>query len=134
VPESPDPIPEDINVLMELMDDASKYAQGAQGMGAPLFDHSIRIFTQLNAHYQIKITRELQKAHNGLITATNALRVATWWLAIVTVLLGECRDNKKIRHSPNNGIPLWNNHPYRFGDNMDFHRRRTDRVAVCLNR
>jgi hypothetical protein len=69
---------------------------GLKNGGRSLFDHSIRIFTQLNAHYQIKITRELQKAHNGLITATNALRVAIWWLAIVTVLLGSVEITRKF--------------------------------------
>jgi hypothetical protein len=34
------------------------------------------------------VTRELAAAHVGLKRATDTLKVATWWLAIITFILG----------------------------------------------
>ena len=76
----PDPMPTDQQELLDLMDDASSIAATAQGATAPSFDHGMRVFNQLNAHYQIHVVRKLAKAHHGL-------KVATWWLAGVTVVL-----------------------------------------------
>lgn len=70
------------------MDDASLYAGTAQGATAPAFDHGVRLFNQLYAHYQIRVAKQLGAAHQGLERATHALKVATWWLAAVTVALG----------------------------------------------
>ena len=88
LPITPDPIPTNPDDLLVLMDEAAKYAEGAQGSGAPLFDQAMRVFDQLNAHYQTHMARDLGSAHKGLITATNALKAATWWLAIITFILG----------------------------------------------
>lgn len=87
-PVLPDPVPNDPTELLDLMDDAASFAARGQGAGAPAFDHGVRVFNQLNAHYQARIARELGEAHHGLTSATNALKAATWWLAGVTVLLG----------------------------------------------
>lgn len=51
-------------------------------------DHGILIFNQLKAHSDLHVARELAAAHMGLKQATNALKVATWWLGIITLLLG----------------------------------------------
>jgi len=84
----PQPVPDDPQHLLELMDDALNHAGTAQGAGAPAFDHGMRVFAQLKAHYDMRISKELAKAHGGLTSATRALKVATWWLAAVTVALG----------------------------------------------
>lgn len=84
----PDSIPSDAEELLELMDDAARHAHTAQGAGAPAFDHGMLIFNQLKAHYDLDVARELAAAHMGLKQATNALKVATWWLGIITLLLG----------------------------------------------
>jgi hypothetical protein len=97
-PVLPDTIPTDRKELLDLMDDAASLAAGGQAAGAPLFDHGIRIFNQLNAHYQAQIARDLGDAHHGLKNATTALKVATWWLAGVTVLLGFVEVCKLVIH------------------------------------
>src|SRR5712692_2223080 len=84
----PEPIPADSGELLELLDDAATYAAAGQGQGAPRFDHGMRLFQQAHAHYQAVITEELSRAHHDLAAATKALKLATWWLAGVTVLLG----------------------------------------------
>lgn len=87
-PTMPELVPSDPRELLDLMDDASTYASAAIGATAPQFDHGIRLFNQLNAHYQIHIAKELGEAHHALKNATNALKVATWWLAAITIMLG----------------------------------------------
>lgn len=96
----PDPVPTNPDVLLELMNEASDHAGTATATGAEDFDHGIRVFNQLKAHCDLHIAREIAAAHLGLKqetgkleTATHALRVATWWLAGITVILG--------------GIELW---------------------------
>jgi hypothetical protein len=96
----PDPVPTNVEELLEMMDEASEHAGTAQGAGAPSFDHGTRVFKQLKAHYDLHMAREMAAAHQGLRaatndlkSATNALKVATWILAAITVLLG--------------GIELW---------------------------
>lgn len=84
----PDPVPTDIQALLELMDHAADEAGRGEGAGAPYFDHGTRLFNQLHAHFQIRSSRELAQAHDHLKLATRALSVATWWLAAVTVALG----------------------------------------------
>ncbi len=98
MPVFPSEVPSDANDLLMLMDDAAAYAQRGQGVTAPTFDHGMRIFNQLNAHYQIAVARELSKAHEGLRSATRALKVATWWLAGITVLLGVIEVWKVFTH------------------------------------
>jgi len=97
-PQFPDPVPTDPQDLLDLMDDASKYASAALSAGTVQFDHGMRLFNQLNAHYQIRIIEELSKAHLGLKTATEALKVATWWLAIITFSLGAVELLKLFAH------------------------------------
>ena len=94
-PICPDPIPSDVEELLELMDDAAEHAGTAQGAGAPAFDHGMRIFTLLKGHYDLQIAREMSATHLGLKQATdylkkatNALKIATWLLAIITGALG----------------------------------------------
>lgn len=80
------------------MDEASKYAQDGQGVTSPTFDHAMRIFNQLNAHYQLSVSKELAEAHKGLRDATTGLKVATWWLAAITILLGMIEALKVLLH------------------------------------
>lgn len=87
-PQVPSPMPTDPADLLDLMDDAAEYAASAEGVTAPAFDHGMRLFNELNAHYQIHVAKETAKAHHELTRATSALKVATWWLAIVTIALG----------------------------------------------
>ena len=100
LPIFPDPVPKNPEELLELMDEASDCARTADGVSAPAFDHSIRVFNQLKAHHDLHMSRETAAAHRGLTqatenlkTATNALKLATLWLAAITALLG--------------GIELW---------------------------
>ena len=88
LPVLPDPVPSDSKALLELMEDAVRHACAAQGAGAPSFDHGSLIFNQLKAHYDLQVARELAAAHVGLKRATDTLKVATWWLAIITFILG----------------------------------------------
>lgn len=88
IPTMPEIIPSDPKDLISLMDDAAECARHGQGETAPKFDHSMRVFKQLNAHFQIAIEQRLSKAHQDLSSATKGLKVATWWLAAITVLLG----------------------------------------------
>jgi len=87
-PVSPDPMPDDIEELVDLMDHASAIAGHGQGVTAPTFDHAMRVFNQLKVHCDRRLTIQLVEAHHGLKQATTALKVATWWLAIITILLG----------------------------------------------
>jgi hypothetical protein len=89
----PESIPADPEEVLDLMDDAARHASTAQGTGAPAFDQGMLIFNQLKAHCDLHVSRELGAAHVGLKRATIALKIATWWLAIITFLLG--------------GIELW---------------------------
>jgi hypothetical protein len=94
----PEEVPSDANELLMLMDDAAAYAQKGQGVSSSMFDHGMRIFNQLNAHYQITVARELAKAHEGLRTATLGLKVATWCLASITILLAAIEVWKVLTH------------------------------------
>ena len=80
------------------MDDAANAARSGGGVTSPTFDHCMRIFNQLNAYYQLAVSQELAKAHEGLCSATRALKVATWFLAGVTVLLGGVEIWKTFLH------------------------------------
>lgn len=96
-PQAPEPTPTDCRDLLDLMDEAATYAGSAEGATAPAFDHGMRVFNQLHAHYQVSIAKELAEAHQGLKEATVGLRVATWWLAAVTVALGAVEILKLAR-------------------------------------
>lgn len=87
-PVAPNPIPEDPERLLQLMDEALNYAGAAQGPGAPAFGHGMRLFNQFKAHFDLHISQEMSAAHARLASATRALKIATWWLAAITVLLG----------------------------------------------
>lgn len=95
-PVPPDPVPTNPDDLLGLMDEASSFAGRGQGVGAPAYDHGVRVFSQLNAHYQARIARDLGKAHK-------ALKIATWWLAAVTVALGVVEAWKLIGHQASGG-------------------------------
>ncbi len=83
----PDPMPTDTGKLLDLMEEAFHSAikgdpeSRAAERGRILFD-------LLNSHFQHLSAMQLGEAHKGLERATTALKVATWWLAGVTVLLG----------------------------------------------
>lgn len=98
-PIAPKPIPDDAKQLLELMDEALEHAGTAQGAGAGAFDHGMRLFNQFKAHFDLRVSKELAAAHVGLTSATRALKVATWWLAAITVALGIVE-----------GVKLWRGH------------------------
>lgn len=98
MPIFPKKAPSDAKELLCLMDEAAAFAQRGQGATAPFYDHGIRVFNQLQAHYQIAVARELAKAHEGLRSATLALKAATWLLAGITVLLGAVEIWKLFAH------------------------------------
>lgn len=91
-------LPTNAQDLLMLMDEAANAAQNGMGVSSPTFDHCMRIFNQLNAHYQLAVSQELAKAHKGLFSATSALKVATLFLAGVTVLLGGVEIWKTFFH------------------------------------
>ena len=88
LPRAPVMIPADPQDLLDLMDHAATIAGTAEGATAPAFDHGMRVFNQLHAHFQMRIAIQLAETHQGLERATRALKVATWWLGAVTVGLG----------------------------------------------
>lgn len=92
----PERVPRDTDELLELMDDACAAAAEADGATAPAYDHGMRVFSQLNAHYQVHMARELNEAHVGLRRATDKLSVATWWLVAITVMLAAIEIVKVI--------------------------------------
>lgn len=94
----PEEVPNEAKDLLILMDDAAENARAGQGVTSPRFDHAMRVFNQLNAHYQIAVAQELSKAHEGLHSATLGLKIATWWLAGITVLLGAVEIWKMFTH------------------------------------
>jgi hypothetical protein len=98
-PIAPDPIPNEPEQLLALMDEALEHAAGAQGPGAPAFGHGMRLFNQFKAHFDLLISKELAAAHVGLTSATRALKIATWWLAAITIALGIVE-----------GIKMWRGH------------------------
>jgi hypothetical protein len=59
----PTVVPTDVQDLLDLMDHAAEEAGKGQGSGAPYFDHGMRLFNQLHAHFQIKSSHDL--AQNG---------------------------------------------------------------------
>jgi hypothetical protein len=87
-PIAPNPIPNNPEELLELMDEALEHAGNAQGAGAGAFDHGVRLFNQFKAHFDLLSSRDMARAHASLTSATRALKIATWWLAGVTILLG----------------------------------------------
>ena len=91
-------LPTNAQDLLVLMDEAANSAKNGMGATSPTFDHCMRIFNQLNAHYQLAVSQELAKAHIGLCSATLALKVATLFLAGVTVLLGGVEIWKTFFH------------------------------------
>jgi hypothetical protein len=82
----PEPIPDDAQGLLELIDDAATWAAGAQP-GSYRFEHGMRLFKAASAHYDLVVSRELAQAHHDLKSATTALNVSTVALAVVTVIL-----------------------------------------------
>jgi len=92
----PERVPRSTEELLQLMDDACAAAAEADGATAPAYDHGMRVFAQLNAHYQVYMARELTDAHIGLKRATDRLSVATWWLVAITVTLAAIEIAKVI--------------------------------------
>lgn len=64
LPRAPESIPTDPQDLLDLMDDAATIAGTAQGATAPAFDHGMRVFNQLHAHYQMRMAIQLGEAHS----------------------------------------------------------------------
>ena len=95
-PVLPDQIPDDPNDLLDLMDEAATHAARGRGPGAPTYDRGVLLFNQLHAHFQTRIVHRLGEEHAGLTSATKALKVATWWLAIVTFILGAFEGYKLV--------------------------------------
>ena len=58
-PIAPNPIPDDGEQLLELMDEALEHAVTAQGTGAGAFDHGMRLFNQFKAHFDLRVSKEL---------------------------------------------------------------------------
>ena|SRR5882762_3195607 len=98
-PIAPNPIPDDSEELLALMGEALNHAGLAQGAGAGAFDHGMRLFNQFKAHFDLRMSKELALAHAGLTSATRALKVATWWLAGITIALGIVE-----------GVKMWRGH------------------------
>jgi hypothetical protein len=95
-PIAPDPIPDDSEQLLELMDEALVHA-GHGVAGSNAFEHGVRLFNQFKAHFDMVISRETAAAHAGLTSATRGLKIATWWLAAITVALGVVEGVKMLR-------------------------------------
>jgi len=83
----PDPMPTDTRKLLDLMEEAFRSAIKGEPGSRPTERGKI-LFDLISMHFQHRSAIELGEAHNGLERATKALKVATWWLAAVTVLLG----------------------------------------------
>jgi hypothetical protein len=80
-------MPTDTSKLLDLMKEAFHYAvKGDPGSKAA--ERGEITFDLLNSHFQYQSAIQLGEAHKGLERATTALKVATWWLALVTVFLG----------------------------------------------
>ena len=92
-------MPTDAETILKLMDEASKYAETGQGVTSATFDHAMRVFNQLNAHYKIAISKEIADAHKGLRDATIGLKISTWWLAAITIILGFVEVYKILIHA-----------------------------------
>ena len=83
----PDPIPTDTQELLDLMEEAFRNAiMGEPGSRA--WERGRILFDLIHSQFQLRSATELEEAHNGLARATKTLKVATWWLAGVTVFLG----------------------------------------------
>ena len=83
----PDPMPTDTRELLDLMEQAFRFAiQGEPGSRA--WERAKILFDLIHSNFQLRSATDLGEAHKGLERATKALNVATWWLAGITVLLG----------------------------------------------
>jgi hypothetical protein len=83
----PNPTPTDTCKLLELMEEAFHSAIKGEPGSRPL-ERGKMLFYLLSGHFQHRSVIQIGEAHNGLERATTALKLATWWLAAVTVLLG----------------------------------------------
>jgi hypothetical protein len=83
----PDTLPTDTRELLNMMDEAFRVAiMGEPGSRA--WERAKLLFDLLHSHFQLRSAADLGEAHDGLALATRTLKVATWWLAGVTVFLG----------------------------------------------
>lgn len=83
----PDTLPTDTRELLDMMDEAFRVAiKGEPDSRA--WERAKLLFDLLHSHFQLRSAAELGEAHDGLARATKTLKVATWWLAGVTVFLG----------------------------------------------
>lgn len=82
------PGPSSIDEWFEALDEALDCASAGQAAGAPAFDHGRMLFDLISASVQRELNRELSHAHTGLRDATTALKIGTWWLAAITIILG----------------------------------------------
>lgn len=83
----PDPMPTDTRELLDLLDEAFRNAVKGEP-GSRGWERAKILFDLLHSNFQLRSATELGEAHHSLERATTALKVATWWLAGVTVLLG----------------------------------------------
>jgi hypothetical protein len=66
--------------------------------GSRAWQRSKILFDLIHSNFQLRSATELGEAHHSLEHATTALKVATWWLAGVTVLLGLVELLGPFRH------------------------------------
>lgn len=93
----PDPMPTDTRELLDLLDEAFHSAiKGEPGSRA--WERAKILFDLIHSNFQLRSATELGEAHHSLERATTALKVATWWLAGVTVLLGVVELSSLFRH------------------------------------
>jgi hypothetical protein len=86
-PIPPNPIPDDGERLLGLMNEALEYA-GYGVAQSEASEHGKHLYNRFKAHFDLVTSKELAVAHAGLASATRALKIATWWLAAITVVLG----------------------------------------------
>jgi hypothetical protein len=82
----PNPIPQDSRQLLALMGESLDYA-GQGVVGSIAHEHGTRLYDRFKAHLDLHIAQETATAHEGLTSATRALKTATWVLAAITILL-----------------------------------------------
>ncbi len=86
-PIPPNPVPNNSQQLLELMEESLSYA-GQGVVGSIAYEHGRHLYERFKARFDLLIAQETAAAHMGLTSATRALKVATWVLAAVTVALG----------------------------------------------
>ena len=91
------PGPQTIDEWFEAMDEALDWASAGQASGSAAFDHGRMLFERISASVQRELNHELAHAHTDLRNATNALKIATYWLGAITIVLGVVEVFKLFR-------------------------------------